>query len=204
MTYNFENSKQLYFCHFYREYTSTLGSSISKQRQYLEKLLNQWEHFCSHQNQNEVHFMGDMNIDFLNNKWLTPGYHLISLSRMLKTTCDAFNLSQLVLEPTRQQFDRINNRTSISCIDHIYTNSKYRCSNARVIPFGASDHNLIGYTRYSKLPPQPSTTIRKRSYKDFDKNKFISDLNKLDWTDVYTCFDIDAAVEMLTWKINTV
>ena len=96
----FENSKQLYFCHFYREYTSTLGSSISKQRQYLEKLLNQWELVCSHQNQNEVHFMGDMNIDFLKNKWLTPGYHLISLSRMLKITCDAFNLSQLVLEPT--------------------------------------------------------------------------------------------------------
>ena len=73
-----------------------------------------------------------------------------------------------------------------------------------MIPFGASDHNLIGYTRYSKLPPQPSTTIRKRSYKNFDKNKFISDLNRFDWTDVYTCFDINAAVEMLTLKINTI
>ena len=48
----------------------------------------------------ELIIMGDMNIDFLNNKRLTPGYHLISLSRMLKITCDAFNLSQLVLEPT--------------------------------------------------------------------------------------------------------
>ena len=33
----FGNCKQLYFCHCYREYTSTLGSTLSSQRKHFEK-----------------------------------------------------------------------------------------------------------------------------------------------------------------------
>ena len=92
----------------------------------------------------------------------------------------------------------------MSCIDHIYTNVKFRCSDAKVIPFGASDHNLIGYTRYSKLPPQPSCTVRKRSYKNFDNDRYLKDLRSVNWSEVYSCLDVNHAAEVLVCKSNQV
>ena len=66
----------------------------------------------------------------------------------------------------------------IDCIDHIYTNRKFRCSDATPTAFSGSDHDVICYTRYSKDPPEPARTIKKISYKKFD------DWAKVDFTDV--------------------
>ena len=76
-------------------------------------------------------------------------------------------------EVTRIQFNSVTNTTEVSCIDHIYTNSKYRCSDPSVISFGNSDHDLIKYTRYSKNPPIPTQIVFKQSYKNVDKNAFL-------------------------------
>ena len=40
---NFKGCKKVYFCHCYREHTSTLGNSIRAQKSSLDILLNQWE-----------------------------------------------------------------------------------------------------------------------------------------------------------------
>ena len=98
----------------------------------------------------------------------------------------------------------VSNTTAISCIDHIYTNTKYRCSAATVTPFGNSDHDLISYYRYSKEPSAPSRTIRKRSYKNFDINKYKEDLACIDWRDVLSCDDLDLATEIFTQKFRWV
>ena len=84
------NSKGILFCHFYREHTSSLGSSISQQKQNLNLFLSQWERAATHNNpgdNNEIHISGDMNLDALNNKWHRPDYHLASLSRLVQTAC---------------------------------------------------------------------------------------------------------------------
>ena len=60
--------------------------------------------------------------------------------------------------------------------------------------FGHSDHDVIGYTRYSKEPPSPAKTIRKRSYKKFLPEKFLHDLKKANWVNVYQNVDVDFAV----------
>ena len=84
----FKNSKQVYYCHGYRVHSSSLGSSLNSQRQYFARFLNQWEEAITHSNlteANEVHVVGDMNIDMLAGKWLQPDYHLsrcYSLSAM--------------------------------------------------------------------------------------------------------------------------
>ena len=122
--------------------------------------------------------------------------------RMVNSTCNYLNLSQLVKQPTRHQFNSIKKTTSSSCIDHIYTNAKYRCSNVEISSFGSSDHDLIGYTRYSKDPPEPSRTIRKRTYKNFNTDLFIKDLRKVDWRDILACGDIEHAVELFTQKFK--
>ena len=91
-----------------------------------------------------------------------------------------------------------------SCIDHIYTNAKYKCSDATVTPFGGSDHDIISYTRFSKLCPTNYPTIRGRSYKLFDPTAFLNDLQNVDWTYVISCPDLDQAVEIFTKLFNDI
>ena len=52
LTAGFKNCKNLYYCHLYREHTSTLGSSISSQKKYLEILLKQWDNALYYKNNN--------------------------------------------------------------------------------------------------------------------------------------------------------
>ena len=92
----FKNSKGIYFCHTYREHTSSLGSSLQSQRKYLEAFLHQWEEALVHSNPeecNEVHVSGDMNIDVCKQKWLRPDYHLSTLSKMVQSVCNVGNFS---------------------------------------------------------------------------------------------------------------
>ena len=200
----FKNSKKIYFCHSYREHTTTEGNSLSAQLQYLTKFLFQWEDAACHNNPaepNEVHVCGDMNLDCLDGKWLKSDYRLVSLSRLVQSTCNANNFSQLVTEPTRLQYNSVKNVTDISCIDHLYCNLKYRCSKVTVTSTGTSDHDMISYTRLSKEPPIPARTIRKRSYKNFSEDKFLEDLSKVNWAEVYCSEDVDTAANALTRKL---
>ena len=92
----------------------------------------------------------------------------------------------------------------MSCIDHIYCNYKHKCSPPRIVVSGSSDHDMLSYVRYSKSPPTPARTIRRRSYKDFVKEDFLADLSTIDWTDIHATSDIDAAVELFTEKFKFV
>ena len=102
------------------------------------------------------------------------------------------------------QFNSVRNTTEISCIDHVYTNAKHRCSNIAVTSAGCSDHDMISYTRYSKEPPSPARTIRKRSYKNFKPENYLADLGAVDWTDVLTCVDVDTANDLFTRKLVSI
>ena len=200
-----KNSKKIYFCHAYREHHST--RPLYHQREYLGKLLSQWEaasEFNFPTEPNEVHVSLDMNIDTYRGRWLQSDYRLVSLSRLVLNACNIGNFSQLVKEPTRCMYNSVTNTTDISCIDHVYCNAKYKCSQPTVISFGASDHDIISYTRYSKDPPEPARTIRKRSYKNFVQEEFISDLAAVDWSEVYASRDLDQAVDLFTRKFRNI
>ena len=204
----FKRSKKIFYCHGYREHTSTLGSSIRAQTEYLNVFLSQWEeatiHGRSPSEPNETHVCCDMNLDALGGRWMEPDYHLYSLAKLVQTACDLSNFHQLVNQPTRSQYNSVKRTTDISCIDHIYTNMKFRCSEAVVTSFGDSDHDLISYVRFAKDPPVPARTIRKRSYKNFKKEKFLADLANVDWSEVYECNDVDLANEIFTRKFRFV
>ena len=198
---SFMNSKKIYFCHGYREHHS--GRPQGEQQAYLGVFLSQWE-AAAEQNfptePNEVHVCLDMNIDTYRGRWLQPDYRLKFLSRLVQNACNIGNFSQLVTEPTRSMYNSVTNSTDISCLDHIYCNAEYKCSRPRVIACGASDHDIISYTRYSKEPPSPSRTIRKRSYKTFKTEEFITDLKTVDWSEVYVSNDLEEAVDLFTRK----
>ena len=106
----YKNCKNIYFCHMYREHTSTLGASMAAQRRYLDVLLSQWEKALFYNQQsdvNELHISGDMNLDALDNKWLRKSYHLYSLSEMVQSTCYQGNISQTVTSATRFQYNSV-------------------------------------------------------------------------------------------------
>ena len=203
----FKNGKQIYFCHGYREHSSMMGDSLNSQSNYLQIMLAQWEAATEHSfplEPNEVHVSLDMNLDYQSDKWLQPSYRLCSLTRLVQDICNTHNFSQLVTEPTRLMYNSIARTTEISCIDHIYCNSKYKCSKPTVIVSGASDHDIISYTRYSKAPPCPARTIRRRSYKDFIEEDFITDMSVVDFYEVYNSTDLDTATDIFTRKFNNV
>ena len=200
----FKNSKKVYYCHGYREHKTTEGRSLAAQSHNLTSFLAQWEEAVCHGNPpepNEVHICADMNLDCLGGKWLQPDYSLVSLSKLVQNTCNSNNFSQHVTEPTRMQHNSVTNVTALSCIDHVYCNVKYRCSKVTVTSAGTSDHDMISYSRLSKEPPIPARTIRKRSYKNFNKDNFLEDLSKVTWDEVYTCDDVDTATAIFTRKL---
>ena len=203
----FKNSKKVYYCHAYREHSSALGDSITSQKNYLCKFLSQWEAAVEHNfpsEPNEVHVSLDMNFDYQKEKWLQPTYRLCSLTKLVQNICNANNFTQLVTEPTRTMYNSVTETTDISCIDHVYCNSKFKCSTPRIIVNGASDHDIVSYIRYSKAPPSPARIIRRRSYKEFIEEDFITDLAAVDWSDVYAANDVDVATEIFTIKFRSV
>ena len=122
----------------------------------------------------------------------------LTLSKLIQTACNIGNFVHLVNVPTRFQYNSVNGSTAVSCIDHVYTNFKFRCSSVTVHSFGNSDHDLLEYTRFSKEPPTPSRTIRKRTYKSFNDMDFIAQLKTVDWSPIYWSQDVDLAVRMFT------
>ena len=201
----YKNSKNIFFCHAYREHLSEETSAV--QHDYLNTFLGQWDsavHFANSAELNETHICGDLNIDVYQGRWLQSDYPLVSLSRLIKSGCHLNNFHQLVKDITRVKFNSIANTSETSCIDHIYTNARFRCSEPSIISFGDSDHDLLKYVRYSKIPPIPARIICKRNYKNFDKNAFLDDVSRVDWYDVYCCQDVNDAVETFTKKFKYV
>ena len=185
----FQNSKQGYYCHGYREYKSHLGASMQNQVEKLNTFLEQWEFAINYGNPaepNDIFILCDMNLDSYQDKWNDQNYHLYHLAQLVISFCNSNDMEQLIQTVTRTQFNAVTRRTKYSCIDHIYTNVHHKCSPPVVASFGNSDHDLIGFTRLSKGPPEVSRTIRKRSYKFFDKEQFLSDVSDIDWSEVLT------------------
>ena len=202
---NFGNGRKIFFCHAYREHLSS--QPVHQQRSYLVTFLNQWEAASEHGSPtepNEVHISLDMNIDAYRGRWLQSDYRLVSLARLVHDACNIGNFTQLVTEPTRSMFNSVTNTTDFSGIDHVYCNAKFKCSKPVVTAFGGSDHDIVGYVRYSKVPPSPARTVRKRSYKNFKKEDFLADLEQVDWSDLYTCRDVDLSVELFTRKFRNI
>ena len=195
----FRNMKKVYFSVQYREHTNTLGNSLGAQKRNLELMLNQWGSAVSYGGDyNEVHISGDFNLDSLNGRWLQAGYSLLSLAKMVSESCKAHSLCQIVDKVTRSQYDSVKNVFHRSCIDHVYCNYRHRVSSIKIISCGASDHDGVLYTRYSKEPKSPAKTKRKRSYKGFDEEKYKSDVSKINFGAVYSQKDVDMAARVLT------
>ena len=203
----FKNTKPGFFCNGYREHKSNLGVGMQYQYDKLSTFLGQWEealNFGHPSEQNDVFVLCDMNLDSYENKWKDQSYHLYHLSQLVHRFCNLSNMDQLVNGVTRSQYNSVTKKTTVSCLDHIYTNVRFKCSAPTIMSFGDSDHELIGFTRLSKQPQDVTHTIRKRSYKFFDEEQFLADIAEIDWSDILTTIDLDEAVNLFTNKFKEV
>ena len=199
--FGFKNSKVGLYCQGYREHSSNLGRSLACQTEKLNIFVSQWERAVSYGNPsepNDVFILADMNLDSWKGNWFNASYKLFALAQIVHNACNSLGFSQLVNEVTRAHFNSITKATELSCIDHVYTNCKHKCNAPSVTSFGDSDHDMIGIIRLSKVPSSPVRTIRKRCYKNFSKEDFLSALKYVDWNVVYRCKDVDEAVATFT------
>ena len=123
----------------------------------------------------EIYFLGDMNIDWLSDK--------CNMKSKLLSTTQACNLTQIVSHPTRI-FTNKHGSTSSTCLDLVFTNYPEHCSKAISIAVGFSDHNLVALSRSIKIPKGGSKVINKRSYKHFNKEVFVGEVEQVDWSGV--------------------
>ena len=107
---------------------------------------------------------------------------------------DIYNLKQLVNEPTRVT------PVSSTLIDVIFASHPDNVSCSGVSHVGISDHSLIYVFRKISLPStvKGPSIVSYRQFKNFDSNRFRSDILAQPWTDL---MGIDNLNEMwLKWK----
>ena len=124
----------------------------------------------------ELYILGDVNCNLLPEASAHISSHLTNIF-------DIYDLSQLITEPTRVT------PVSKTLIDLCITNSPEKVSNSGVIHLGISDHSLVFMTRkvhHDRFCPR---TIEMRQFKHFQKNKFLSDLEQMPWSNVDLCSD---------------
>ena len=77
-------------------------------------------------------------------------------------------------------------------------------SEGRALIRSYSDHRLVLATRYTKNIINSPRYVKKRSFKNFDKNKFIQEVRNTSMLDVYLSNDANEAAELLAKKLNAI
>ncbi len=127
----------------------------------------------------EVMILGDFNLDSTD--------RLSIDSRYLRGIANTYGLVRAELGPTRIT------ETSVSSIDHIFTNREDVFASFGQILHGLSDHNLI-YLQRKKLKLKVKTQfIRARTFRKYDSNKFCTELSTVDWNPVLSLEDPNEA-----------
>ena len=89
-------------------------------------------------------------------------------------------------------------------IDLFYTNRPDKQSAIKTQFCGGSDHKLILATRFSKVIRKNVRYVKKRSYKNFDPNRFLAEVEKIRWWDIYQYESVDAAVQLFSEKLTRI
>ena len=91
----------------------------------------------------------------------------------LKKIAISHDLTQLITEATRVT------ETSRTLLDVILVNNDHRIIDSGVVPVPLSDYYLVYCILKAGVMKAPPKTIEYRSYKNFDVNTFLADLNSV-------------------------
>ena len=117
----------------------------------------------------ELILMGDLNCNMM-------AENSDQSTSQLKSTCEIYQLQQLINSPTR-----ITESTS-TLIDLILTNMPSRIVTTGVIHIGISDHSLVYAVRKFSIPKRYKPKyITTRQFKNFKADKFREELKNISW-----------------------
>ena len=95
----------------------------------------------------DIYILGDLNCNILNSS--------DSGAKALLDFCSAFNLSQIIDQPTR------STKSSKTLIDVVLVTNKNMLKNSGVMPISISDHDLVYITlNFKKRRPKPVYIMR--------------------------------------------
>ena len=109
---------------------------------------------------------------------------------------------QLVEEYTRSEM--VNNVIQRSCIDHVITNIPNKCNMPEVLGVGNSDHLAVKVQKYTSELRQHPNAIKKRSFKNFNKDAFLADIDAEDFMPVIEANDIETAAQIFENKFTRI
>ena len=133
--------------------------------------------------------LGDFNIDFSIRRRNANLAH----KRLLKGIAELHDLKQVIESSTRVT------EHSESLIDLCFTNAQQKITESAVLDPGLSDHSLIYCVMKSGRHRAPPKMIQFRSYKNYDKDSFVSDLRQVPWhVALNNHEDIDDCID--TWN----
>ena len=160
---------------FYREFTGGVSGcdDMTSQRERLSRMINVWN-MISNDNRDSI-CLGDVNLCGI--KWSDHNYCYRELSDMVQTYLLETDSCQLVQDYTRSEIVR-GNQLSQSMIDHCYTNVPTKITKPEVLAIGNSDHLGVFITKYSKDIVSRPKMIKKRSYKKFMIEDFLTDIHR--------------------------
>ena len=169
------NSKSFLVGNIYRHPNETISWNEQFEN-YLEKVLE-----C----EKEVYLLGDFNRDLMQD----------NIKQSWLEYMETFGLFQFIKVPTRVTDQ------SATLIDHVYSNTHTNILMTTVPQVGLSDHFPIFISRKtngSYSLKSTHYTISYRSFKNFDENKFINDLQSTPWDVIKIFDDVNDIVE--TWS----
>ena len=202
------NHRKFLVCQTYREwqYSNQRGdkssNSVPEQLVRWLEFLDQWERALA--TDMEVHCLGDLNLNHcnwtdLNLSRSNQSYKLRGLISALFTRILPHGVTQLVNGPTRHFPGQVS-----TGLDHYFSNRPDKISSVQSHHCGGSDHMLIMGVRHSKSFQSRPKYIRKRSYKDFDPQAFLKEVQQVNWLDLYLSTDVDEAVKIFSQRLTDI
>ena len=148
---------------------------------------------CAAANNRESILLGDINIDMLTNN---------NLSHKLNTVMTRYQHSLHVHEPTRVT------PHSSTLIDHIWSTDSQHIHQACVVSSGISDHHLVlivrRHTNITQHQKQKHAQVSYKSYKRFNSETYLHDLEQTDWSNIYNVTDPEKAWNNFVQIFNNV
>ena len=127
--------------------------------------------------------LGDLNYNMQDREKSSP----------LQSVYDIFDYSNLVKKETC-----FTKNASPTLIDVILTNKLSHCQNTTNYNCELSDvHNIVSTQIKGRIPKINRDYITYRSYKNFDHEKYVEDLEKIDYVNIGNESDINSTYEIL-------
>ena len=197
-------SKKILVSNVYRDH-QWMNQGVDKTSKSPQAVMERWMGFLDQwkralETGSEVHSIGDFNID--SQTLLTSKGPQKQLADRLVKEIVPLGVTQCA--PGATWTPQGSQRGQKSGLDHHWTNRPDKLSEVEAHTIGKSDHKLITAVRYAKLLKMGERFVRKRSYKNFDESRFLWEVGKISWWQVYKSENVDEAVEIFTKNLTRI